>query len=33
MNAALEKHGFDDHEQPIALTLMSGDHLFDVAKA
>lgn len=33
MNAALDKHGFDDHEQPIALTLTSGDHLFDVAKA
>ena len=33
INAALDKYGFEDHEQPIALTLTSGDYLFDVAKA
>ena len=33
MNAALDKQGFDDDEQPIRLTLASGAYLFDVAKA
>lgn len=32
MNTALDKQGFDDNEQPIVLTLASGDYLFEVAK-